>query len=261
MNPHSQLINEVTTYKLEDLANFVRYQLHVSCVKVYADIIIRHANGSSCPMGGINSSVCAILGGMACEVTFSCNPRRDSRLVSGEVILHAVRVQDDTKMLLGFDVTVTTATDVLCIFEHCIRPMLYPPPFDITRDERNRYLESESESIGCFIWYKHFSKNGSPLQQSSVTYKSNSHSLSFCDPKIKRQTIIGHMNRIRGNCVLLGDALWACLCELLELQREGVGFRRNMLRRVLSYRAMNDTDTFWQHLLLLFNKVAVDTDT
>ena len=131
--------------------------------------------------------------------------------------------------------------------------MLYPPPFVITLDERNRYLESESQQSGSFIWYRHYAKN--PVAVGSVVYKTNSHAGSYCAAKIKRVTVLSHMTRIKRNCVMEGDALWFCMGKLVELKKEGIGFSHGFLLRCLETKMRRDDSPFWSLLHGMFKKV------
>ena len=62
------------TFSLEDLRQHQMYWIHNSCVQLYSDFAIRHANGVSLAMGGFGASADAILGGIEMEEVFNSSP-------------------------------------------------------------------------------------------------------------------------------------------------------------------------------------------
>jgi hypothetical protein len=244
------------TFSLEDLKHHQLYWIHNSCVQLYSDLIVRHANGVSLAMGGFGASADAILGGIEMEEVFNASPKRHELILKGHIQIQGIRVQDDTKLLIGFDCTVTNIEEVTAIFHHNIAPLLYPPPFIITYDTRNRYLECHSMQVDSFIWYKHYHKNGPTLMHKHLAYKSNTSTLSYGKASHKRVTIIGHLERVRRNSVFEEEAMWLCICKLLEVQTEGVDFKPQKLRAYLCQKMMvAGEDYFWGSLLEAFNRV------
>ena len=70
------------------------------------------------------------------------------------------------------------------------------------------------------------------LVDGNVVYKSNTHAGSYASKTVKAGTVAGHMMRIKSTCVFEADALWSCICKLLELELSGCWKRRD-LKRVL----------------------------
>ena len=200
------------------------------------------------------SSAQAIMGGMEMEQRFNADPLRDQRILSGAIVVKGIRVQDDAKLLIGYDNRVVDVYDVMAVFEHCVRRRLYPPPFDITTDERNRYLETESTQVDSFVWFKWAHKNGETLVSGRMLFKTNSHVGSYAHKATKAATVMGHMQRIRRNCVFEADAVWCCVCKLLELQAPGSMWKTRDLKRILSKKICAGEDLqFWVSLLKVFN--------
>jgi hypothetical protein len=244
------------TFSLEDLRQHQMYWIHNSCVQLYSDFIIRHANGVSLAMGGFGASADAILGGIEMEEVFNASPNRHQLILDGHIKIQGIRVQDDTKLLIGFDNSKTNIEEVTAIFHHNIAPLLYPPPFVITYDSRNRYLESQSMQIESFIWYKHWHKNASTLTHTHLAYKSNTSILSYGRAVHKRVTIIGHLERVRRNCVFEEEAIWLSICKFLEVQKEGIDFTPQRLQTYLCQKMESTQDDhFWTTLLEAFNRV------
>ena len=249
--------NGYMVFSLEDLMRYLEYGLAVSCVKIYAGVIVRHANGSSLPMGGFSASYAAICGGIDCEEVFDTDPGRDTRLITGTATLRGTRIQDDTKLLLGYDTRSMTEADAVAIFHRCVKPMLYPAPFDITIDDRQRFLETESLQIGSFIWYRFYHKNGASLTSDTMAYKSGTHVGSYGKASTKSATVIAHLIRIRTQCVFEQDANWCCICKLLEHECDMYGWRRRDLKKILIRKAqrVGDQDDFWCTLLKTYNSL------
>ena len=137
-----------------------------------------------------------------------------------------------------------------------VKILLYPEPFGITIDARNTYLECESLQVESFVWYRWHQKNGQMLVDGNVVYKSNTHAGSYASKTVKAGTVAGHMMRIKSTCVFEADALWFCVCKLLELELSGCWKRRD-LKRVLSRKvdksSLSIDASFWNTLLKVYN--------
>ena len=90
--------------------------------------------------------------------------------------------------------------------------------------------------VGNLVWYRHFHKNGKALPQGKVVFKTNKHSTSYGEGRHKKVTVIGHLQRIRRNCVFQEEAIWISVCKLLELHTKGVGFTRRKVRAYLEMK-------------------------
>jgi hypothetical protein len=242
-------------FTLDDLLAHIKFSLVTSCVLLYADFAVRHANGISIPMGGILASHAAILGGMGMESAFDRRQERHKLMADGLVVLEGIRVQDDTKLLLGFDNRFVTTEDVERVFEEDIALHLYPPPFVITRDSRNRYLETVSEQEGSFVWYRHYNKNVSAWQSGGAPIKNGQHSNSYVDKAQQAATIVGHMRRVRGCCTLEVDRLSSCLAKLVELECEHSACKPSKLLAVLLRKAAKrPEEIFWSELAAVYKQ-------
>jgi hypothetical protein len=240
---------------LEMLLRYMEYGLYVSCVQVYVGVLARHANGRSIPMGGYMASAAAIAGGIDMEECFNCNPRRDALLLSGDIILKGIRVQDDTKLLFGFDATKLSVEEVVAVFHRSVAPLLYPKPFEITIDTRNSYLETQSMQVKGFIWYKWLHKNESALTTGKVVYKCNAHVGSYGAKQMKIATVVGHMSRIRSTCVLEADGIFSCICKLEEIAMEGSEWRVRDIKAILARQLVRNDDSFWKNLCKVYNLI------
>ena len=240
-------------FTLENLMDMLKFALMMSCVRLHKDTILRHANGTSIAMGRILSSQKAILGGMRMESRYDAWGGKHKLLRQGLVVLKGIRVQDDSKLFLGYNTEKVTRKQVEEVFDKCISVHLYPTPFQITRDDRNRYLEVESVvGEGGLIWYKHHNKNAAAWAEGLSGVKNGQHCTSYSDRRQKAATIVGHLQRVRGCCVFHTDALMCCILKLKELEAKHSGHKSAYLAQLVKRKAEREQDNFWETLVVLY---------
>jgi hypothetical protein len=207
-------------------------------------------------MGGILSSAAAILGGIHMEEVYHSWEGKHSLLKRGQVVYKGIRVQDDTKILIGYDGERVTKKEADEVFEDCLAKHLYPPPFAITCDDRNRYLETVSIRTPVLIMYEHYNKNRAAKQAGEATHKIGCTVGTYCQQRTLAATAISHLVRVRGNCSLRCDAIKAALFKLQDLEGEEAGFSRRELWHMVQRKAEREglRDDFWRQLLRAYEQ-------